>query len=617
MRYATAARALLVGDDPPALIDVAHTAGRRRAHHDERLAIVAADAAEAVAALDAHRSETPYPGLSTGRRPVGGAPRVAFVFTGQGGQWPGMARDLLGREPAFRRALDRCDAAFKPLAGWSIRHELTADGPADRLDRGGAAGPLRLADRAGDALSVLGRRAGRGRRPQPRRDCRGLRRRGDRRRGGDADRLPPGSADEGRRGPRQDRGARARRRRGPEADRAVRRPGRDRRDQRARRDHHRRRPRRRARGRRPGRGRRRVRPAPGGRLRLPQPADGAGPPRPGAGARLPPARPGRLGVRLDGRRRGDRGPRSRRRPTGAGTSARRSGSPRRSRRPSRRAADAFVELGPHPALVGSIQRIVRRRRPAAVALATLRRGGEGRATLLEALGGLYAAGVSVDWAAVNPAGRHVRLPSYPWQRERFWPAIDAGSAAEPASTLDLVPTAEGNGHPAPHYAGNGDGNGHAEPAAGNGTPVDRPAESGEGRGRLAVAAARGAPRLADRLPPRADRRGDRAGAGPDRPRPAAARDRPRLADGDRGQVGDRGRARDEPADVDPDRRPEHRHARRPRPRTRLRPGRPPDPNPSPSRPRRRGPPPSRSRRPRSPTRWRRSTRSRPRSGGSG
>ena len=47
--------------------------------------------------------------------------------------------------------------------------------------------------------------------------------------------------------------------------------------------------------------------------------------------------------------------------------------------------------------------------------------GAGRADVLRALAQFYALGHAVDFAALHPdGGRPVRLPTYPWQRERYW-----------------------------------------------------------------------------------------------------------------------------------------------------------------------------------------------------
>ena len=46
--------------------------------------------------------------------------RVAFLFTGQGGQAAGMGRRLRNTIPAFRSAWDRCDAAYRAITNESL-----------------------------------------------------------------------------------------------------------------------------------------------------------------------------------------------------------------------------------------------------------------------------------------------------------------------------------------------------------------------------------------------------------------------------------------------------------------------------------------------------------------
>ncbi|WP_146064745.1 acyltransferase domain-containing protein, partial [Streptomyces sp. SM1] len=48
---------------------------------------------------------------------------------GNASQWPGMAADLLESEPAFRRAVERADAALAPHLGWSVAKELAHPSP--------------------------------------------------------------------------------------------------------------------------------------------------------------------------------------------------------------------------------------------------------------------------------------------------------------------------------------------------------------------------------------------------------------------------------------------------------------------------------------------------------
>ncbi len=87
----------------------------------------------------------------------------------------------------------------------------------------------------------------------------------------------------------------------------------------------------------------------------------------------------------------------------------------------------FVELSPHPVLSAYIAESLQLRQTEGCALPALRRGRNEMATMLEALGELYAHGYPIDWMRLYPhGGKVVRLPNYPWQRERYW-VEDSGS----------------------------------------------------------------------------------------------------------------------------------------------------------------------------------------------
>ena len=119
-------------------------AGSRRTHHDHRLAVAGANTDALAAALLAARALAADPASAPQRRGRG-APRVAFVFSGQGQQWVGMGCDLLASEPVFRAALLEIDAAFTRIAPWSICAELSADAAHSRLARTDVAQPVIVA----------------------------------------------------------------------------------------------------------------------------------------------------------------------------------------------------------------------------------------------------------------------------------------------------------------------------------------------------------------------------------------------------------------------------------------------------------------------------------------
>ncbi|MFG1376196.1 type I polyketide synthase [Xanthobacter autotrophicus] len=102
---------------------------------------------------------------------------------------------------------------------------------------------------------------------------------------------------------------------------------------------------------------------------------------------------------------------------------------------ARERAHVFLEISPHPVLVGALRQILQHVGADGVALGSLTREGDGALDLATALGGLWANGFAVDWRRVLPAGRCVSLPAYPWQRAHFWvdqiAASTGGSAGAP------------------------------------------------------------------------------------------------------------------------------------------------------------------------------------------
>ena len=108
----------------PALADICLTAALGRSHFRERLAIVADDLAQLQAGLGAFLLDETHPRMVTGSHAPGQSRKIAFVYSGQGAQWGGMGRQLLAREPVFAETLASCEAIFVPLAGWSLRAAL-------------------------------------------------------------------------------------------------------------------------------------------------------------------------------------------------------------------------------------------------------------------------------------------------------------------------------------------------------------------------------------------------------------------------------------------------------------------------------------------------------------
>ncbi len=116
--------------DDLALPDVAWTLQVGRKSFGYRRAVVARDRAQAARLLRQPKQPPVLTALHEG-----GARPVAFLFSGQGSQYPGMGAALYRAEPIYRDAIDRCAALLEPHLGLDLRDILYGDGGRDLLDQ--------------------------------------------------------------------------------------------------------------------------------------------------------------------------------------------------------------------------------------------------------------------------------------------------------------------------------------------------------------------------------------------------------------------------------------------------------------------------------------------------
>ncbi|WP_425543507.1 SDR family NAD(P)-dependent oxidoreductase [Streptomyces luteireticuli] len=82
---------------------------------------------------------------------------------------------------------------------------------------------------------------------------------------------------------------------------------------------------------------------------------------------------------------------------------------------------AFIEVSAHPVLTVPVQETLEG--TDAVVLGTLRRDEGGLERFLTSLAEAHTRGIAPDWTAVFGTARRVDLPTYAFQRERYWPKI--------------------------------------------------------------------------------------------------------------------------------------------------------------------------------------------------
>ncbi|MDI5980997.1 SDR family NAD(P)-dependent oxidoreductase [Amycolatopsis magusensis] len=123
--------------------EVAHGLVATRAVHGQRAVVLAEDRDGFLRGLRELADDVPSAQVVEGA--AGPSGKVAFVFPGQGSQWPGMALELVEASPVFAARMAECEQALKPFVDWSLLGVLRGEQGAPGLDRADVVQPVLFA----------------------------------------------------------------------------------------------------------------------------------------------------------------------------------------------------------------------------------------------------------------------------------------------------------------------------------------------------------------------------------------------------------------------------------------------------------------------------------------
>ncbi|MBL1111901.1 SDR family NAD(P)-dependent oxidoreductase [Streptomyces sp. 110] len=109
--------------------DVGHSLATGRSAFEYRAAAVGADRTQLLGHLEALASGGVPTGVVRGEGAAVPEARPVFVFPGQGSQWVGMAVELLDSSPVFAGRLAECEVALSGFVEWSLVGVLRGGGP--------------------------------------------------------------------------------------------------------------------------------------------------------------------------------------------------------------------------------------------------------------------------------------------------------------------------------------------------------------------------------------------------------------------------------------------------------------------------------------------------------
>ena len=118
-----------------AVADVARSLALGRPRLQQRVVVTGGGREDLLAGLDALARGEDAAGVVEGAAGAGADGAPVFLFPGQGSQWRGMTAELIETSPVFARAMAECEEALAPHVDWSLHSVLRVEEDAPRLSR--------------------------------------------------------------------------------------------------------------------------------------------------------------------------------------------------------------------------------------------------------------------------------------------------------------------------------------------------------------------------------------------------------------------------------------------------------------------------------------------------
>lgn len=132
--FAKELQSLLTANNPASIKDLCYATSRRRSQFDYRLAVIGNTQEEISNSLQAYLNEGSDSNILLSDTVSDRQSKLAFVFSGQGGQWFGMGHELFKKEPIFHQTIERIDNIIQADYEWSLMDILLTKHPESTLD---------------------------------------------------------------------------------------------------------------------------------------------------------------------------------------------------------------------------------------------------------------------------------------------------------------------------------------------------------------------------------------------------------------------------------------------------------------------------------------------------